>query len=420
MRLEHPIFHTPLAGDLDMLEIDTPKDYSHSPFGKDLPARLQGWKVHERSLPEQDPGLVLDPFGFEDSPDAEWISSGVNTKGPNSIALGRQGNFFHWGFFGDPDDMTPSARRVFLNTICYMRGFDGQSPIVARRAPSRERVLLYMNYVRTMNESPRTKEIVEQLIPLAVREATELDADRMTAFYIENMEFLDRVEGQFRVDEDARALGLSNRKLEMLDWIASQLNEGPSDPVALRLLSRYVPDTMAPEPAHLASWLEFNRSRLFFSDVGGFHWYLPESHTEPVLESEGRHFRAEVRFEPAAPKAGELFEVVLAVAFDEGWHSYSPASKGGFPMHVVFDVFEEAMPESDLIAPRGIIEENEVLGSMELLEGRVEFRQLFRLDESFAEETLAVEVSLGITVCDALSCLPPQRLELDAVADCAN
>lgn len=36
--------------------------------------------------------------GFEDSPEAEVISSGVCAKSLDAVAIGRHGNFFHWGF----------------------------------------------------------------------------------------------------------------------------------------------------------------------------------------------------------------------------------------------------------------------------------------------------------------------------------
>src|SRR5262252_9350531 len=101
MRLNHPIFHDPLEPKIELTEIATPETYHNWPDGRALGAKMQAWKVHDGEFPKIDVGMVSDPYGFEDTPDAEWISSGVNSKGPNSVALGRVGNFFHWGFFGD-------------------------------------------------------------------------------------------------------------------------------------------------------------------------------------------------------------------------------------------------------------------------------------------------------------------------------
>src|SRR5262245_20140999 len=107
MRLDHPIFQ---GVELDRDEVATPKSYANYPEGKDLPAKMPVWRVQRGKLAaEVDYGIVSDPYGFEDSPDAEFISSGVNSKGPGSVALGRHASLFLWGFAGDPTQMTESG-----------------------------------------------------------------------------------------------------------------------------------------------------------------------------------------------------------------------------------------------------------------------------------------------------------------------
>ncbi len=96
---------------------------------------LKVWKVQDRAFPAIDPGLIYDPDGFEDSPDTERIASGLNSKNPRAIALARQGSFFLWGFSASPTDMTPEARKLFLNAVAYIRKFDGQTPLVHRDRP---------------------------------------------------------------------------------------------------------------------------------------------------------------------------------------------------------------------------------------------------------------------------------------------
>src|SRR5262245_34324013 len=132
MRLNHPIFTTPLTPKIEIGSTATPENYRHYHGGKDLPEKLATWKVQDGKLGQTvDYGLVSGFHGFADSPDAEWISSGINSKGPSSMALGRHGNWFLWGFAGDPTQMTDSARQVFLNTVVWMKGFEGQAPLVA-------------------------------------------------------------------------------------------------------------------------------------------------------------------------------------------------------------------------------------------------------------------------------------------------
>src|SRR5262245_24979636 len=99
------------------------------------------WTVHQdvKDSPggKAEYGMVADGHGFEDSPDCERISGGINTKGPRAVAIGRQANMLLWGFYGAPDRMTESARRAFLNAIVYMRRFDGDSPLVQKGSSGR-------------------------------------------------------------------------------------------------------------------------------------------------------------------------------------------------------------------------------------------------------------------------------------------
>src|SRR5688572_29629866 len=131
MRLDHPIFRGPLTPRIELHPIRT-ADYGYRGWldGRELPETFDAWQVQVGRLPaEIDWGEVSRSYGFEDSPDCEWISSGVNSKGPTSLALGRQGNWFLWGFAGDPRQMTESAQQVFLNVVVWMDRFDGHGPL---------------------------------------------------------------------------------------------------------------------------------------------------------------------------------------------------------------------------------------------------------------------------------------------------
>ena len=76
--------------------------------------------------------MVSRPGGFEDSPEAEIISGGVSAKTWDAVAIGRHGNFLHWGFAASPDDMTEEARDVFANAVVYIAGFAGQTPVARK------------------------------------------------------------------------------------------------------------------------------------------------------------------------------------------------------------------------------------------------------------------------------------------------
>ena len=94
----HAVFNTPLKVNPTFEEVPTPDNYLQYAGDKEIARTIKVWKVQTKKFPEIDPGLVSNPHGFADSPDAEVISSGLNSKGPDSVALARHGNFFLWGF----------------------------------------------------------------------------------------------------------------------------------------------------------------------------------------------------------------------------------------------------------------------------------------------------------------------------------
>ena len=97
--------------------------------------------------------MVARPWGFTDSPDCEYISSGVCAKTIDAVAIGRHANFFHWGFSASPQYLTEQGKTVLANAIAYIAKFAGHKPIA-----------------RKWNESIATKSYVKELRYLASRE----------------------------------------------------------------------------------------------------------------------------------------------------------------------------------------------------------------------------------------------------------
>jgi hypothetical protein len=272
----HEIFHKPLAVNLQYEDRPTPDNYLHYPGGDKLGKTMKVWKVQDQQFPEVDPGLVSDPFGFGDSPDAEVISSGINSKGPNSVALGRHGNFFLWGFSAPPSGMTPEARKCFVNSVCYAHKFDGQKPLVPKTSSGREWALVYAGYI----DQVRDEKFLERLFPEEVRKECGKDAAKYRQYYRENLEYLRSGQRGYEVDEDAKQLGVSNRKVELLDRCVALLERGEDRDRALRLLKRYT-ECQFDQAAEWRAWLEKHRSRLFFTDTGGYKFLVaPEATAE--------------------------------------------------------------------------------------------------------------------------------------------
>ena len=274
----HEIFQAPLKVNFKWEELPTPENYRHWPEGEKLGKTMKVWKVQTKKFSEIDPGLVSDPYGFDDSPDAEAIASGLNSKGPSSVTLGRQGNFFLWGFSAQPSDMTPEARKCFVNSICYIKKFDGQKPLVHKARQSRQWAFVYAGYLQTIKDEKFTK----GLFPESLRKRFGTDPEKYSAFFRENLEYLRTTyDGKVAVDEDVKNLGLSNRKVELLDRCVAMLEKGEDVELARRILSRYTKEDYKDASAW-RTWLEKNRSRLFFTDVGGFKFMVAPSPLTPI------------------------------------------------------------------------------------------------------------------------------------------
>jgi len=276
----HEVFEKPLRLDLPFEEVPTPERYLTSPGARGLGPAIVVWRVQTKKSPEIDPGDAYEPVGVEDSPDAEVISGGIQTNGSYAMAIARQGNFLFWGFYAQPSDMTPEARKAFVNAVCYIRRFDGQKPLVQAKAASRERFRQQAQFLTTTSD----KEAITYLLmafPSDLRRQFGSRKEKYAEYYEKDLEFLycsdvkekGLTKKAFLVDEDLKSLNLSNRKVETLDVCVGMLEKGEKMDVARRILKRYVAENFS-TAAEWRKWLTENRDYLFFSDVGGYRWYV--------------------------------------------------------------------------------------------------------------------------------------------------
>jgi hypothetical protein len=117
LNLKHTVFEKPLKVEPEFEEVPTRGEYPYISLDQSLGDTMQAWRVQTKDYPDVDPGLVSDLYGFEDSPDCEVIAQGMAQKGPDTLALGRQGNFFMWGFSAQGTAIrwiVPNAHRQVL------------------------------------------------------------------------------------------------------------------------------------------------------------------------------------------------------------------------------------------------------------------------------------------------------------------
>ncbi len=237
-------------------------------------------------------GLVASASGWDPRADAEWISGGVNSKGPGSAALARHANLFLWGFYGDPTRLTPSARNAFLNAIVYMKRFDGRTPLFGRGGQDREGYLSFTILAETVAD-PKTTDsrreqfasYLEEYVHAEAREDGKVTAAGIRRFHAANAEYLRQDAGAWVLDEDLRSIGLSNRAADFFERLAARLDADPADALATKALTRYAPG--APRDAKaLRAWRAQQGDRLFFSDAGGYRWIVGVA-PEPAKATRG-------------------------------------------------------------------------------------------------------------------------------------
>ena len=219
--------------------------------------------------------------------------------------------------------MTDEARLVFVNAVHYIAQFDGQKPIVRRAGGIATRGQIrdvvygltdegFAEWEKMIDQTNRRRaemieaikvrqangeeiadweagmlvadpiewdrgRMLEYAVPDTLRAEFGEDWDAYIAHYTSNMPYLYPTEGTYVtplvVDEDAKALGIANDDIAILDQCVEMLESGENVDVAKRILARYTNEDHG-DPAAWRRWLDGNRDRLFFTETGGFKWMV--------------------------------------------------------------------------------------------------------------------------------------------------
>lgn len=324
-RKDHEIFNGPFPVKMTEEIKPTPSDAFHYEYFSDEPnpKELTMWRVQTKGYQTDEGfriGMVARPWGFEDSPDAEYISSGVCAKTLDAVAIGRHGNFLEWGFAASPEYMTDEAKSVLANAIVYISKFDGKNVIarkyldrratkeyikerkyLATRKAAEDYSKLYEEFDKTMmalkaaaekkkanNEQltqreemslsyqPQPKVTYERLLKKyqgGLYKKFGTDTKAYMDYYNKNYDYFYSEDASYviTVDEDVKSLGIPNTDMRLLDKCISMLENGVEVDKAKRILDRYtlLQFNTAKE---WRRWYEKNKGRLFFTQSGG--WYF--------------------------------------------------------------------------------------------------------------------------------------------------
>ncbi len=326
---DHPIFRGPYKVTLKPVLKPTPEGAKEvaQMYGEKIPDSIEMWSVQNKgyiNTPAYRPGMVSRPDGYCDSPDAENICGGVSLKSIDAVALGRHGNFFHWGFSAAPYDMTEEGKIVFINSIIYISQFTGEP--IARKMNDRISTRHYvdaMKYLVTAeaweanNKANRefNKSVLETKKRAQEKQAKGEELDQMEKIYLdfkvssepeptyseyvkervpqlyhifgddaaEYSRYYDKNRPYFygggsinyglEIDEDVRSLGIANNDIRLLDKAITMLEKGEDTALATRILTRYTLCRFT-NASQWRNWFETYKDKMFFTESGGWLWLV--------------------------------------------------------------------------------------------------------------------------------------------------
>lgn len=324
MKLEHPIFHKPYQVSVSYEDIKTPGNYKVRYGGRDLGDTMPMWRIQTEGYEDGKGfpvGLVSTGYGFDNGIDAEQISNGKCAKGVEATAIGRHANFFHWGFAAAPEYMTESAKLTLINSIHYIAQFKGAKQVTKKIKGTNLRLYMreqqwtlsdegWARWEHYLNKGiPKAKErkkeiqakkdagealdemekmILQMPIKKETREWTirrepeELkkkfgeDWAAYENYYKENMDYFYALEGEWyksAVDEDAKALGIANSDIKLLETALKMLKDDEQAAIAQGILTRYTTESFE-TAGEWKKWYKQNRKNLYFSEGDCFKWIV--------------------------------------------------------------------------------------------------------------------------------------------------
>jgi hypothetical protein len=330
IRTDHPIFKGPLPVVPTLKEEVDP--YTGVTVGM--------WKVHEKL---ESPGLVSAIEQFLGADDSEIIAGGINLKGDHGVALVREANLFLWGPIGSPKFMTEEARRVFVNTIVYMKQFDGAKQTVWRGLSGRQelqQVLATRDLRKLLSPGLAYKDFRPDLI-----EKYGAEIEKYRAYYTPNLPYVRQPHGAiwFEIDQDAKSTGLANNDPRMLEKCIQLLRDPAQAGKTEKLLQRYTGLDFY-NANEWQSWFSQNRDKLYFSDSYDYRFFTGPAGPAPPEKSVRTAIDAMDLADPSdvAPvsvgsavatyfhskegnfsKKGAIVTLVVRLNIADGWHVYA-------------------------------------------------------------------------------------------------
>lgn len=463
---DHAIFKGPFPVKMTVTVKPTPDDAKHYDyFTGPVPDSIPMWRVQTKGYQDDDEfaiGMVSRPWGYTDSPDAEYISSGVCAKTIDAVAIGRHGNFLHWGFAASPLYMTDEAKTVFANAVVYISKFKGQG-LIARKYDERQTTLEYlkeMEYLSTekayldrlelmktwnaemkqaqkeaqakkakgetltkieemqLNYEPQPDPTREEFAKKNMREwygRFGTDSEAFIKFLEDNKPYLYGGEGFYtiKVDDDCKSLGIGNHDIRLIETAVKMLEDKRDEAKARRLLARYTLCDFA-TASEWRSWLNKNKPQLFFAESAGWVW-LVNSREPGVNDYQGWMKRKTLNkvqagetsdANPVAVTASREYSetgdqmLIAKVKIHPGYHIYAyvPEGEAFIETEARFLLPDGYTAAGDMQKPFG----TPFTGQIRVYEDEATFVQLIK-----GKASQPAKFEIRYQCCDSQICFPP-------------
>lgn len=274
----------------------------------------------------------------------------------------------------------------------------------------------FMSVYRVWDE-PTYETFLESLykvVPPTILQQTGKDSQAIARYLHDNKGYIVPGGGPLMsLDPDAKALGIPNNDVRILEKCISLLESGQQQDLALRVLKRYTEVEFA-TPAEWKKWLTTNRSKLFFSDMGGFKFFLNVTPSAPVAAmpepTTANPTVWQAALDTQGPvKPGSTVNLTVRLRLAAGWHVYGDVPKGSpfIPTSFVAKLPKGLTFEGTWEYPKLTAYDAQT----SIIQGDVEFKRSIKIGAG-VKGKMKVPLTMSWQSCDASKCLPPTQKTL--------
>jgi hypothetical protein len=223
------------------------------------------------------PGWCTYSEDFNDFPEVEFFCGGINTKTTTAAALWRQGNLLHFGFEQPPHEMNEVGRNLLLNSIAYIARFTEDRPIAITPSVFAGKVVPPLRGPERNIKEGDLKYFTNFIAATTAANLRGKSREEHVRWFEEVRDYLHSgPDFKLDVDTEAQAIGARLGKPAFFENTLAALQKSEHRSQAITLLVRYIPEGPGDKatPDAWQTWIKQNQQYLFFSEAGGYRYYL--------------------------------------------------------------------------------------------------------------------------------------------------